>query len=335
MNGLGSYTFLPWVRVGVSTEITRVDGSGTPEANPEIPVTLRIDAAGDPRAVSLTQTLYGPGEVAGIDPRYIVRRDPAPGTSDAEPNYFPTIEFHDPYFPSIATPARADPQNRLRPWLVLIALTATEIEDETPPGTDPETGPVLGSIKVASADILPRLSQSWAWAHAQISGLKDGESIESILLEQTHRTLSRLMCPRKLQSPTPYTAFLVPAFERGRLRGLGEPIPDTDTTVVGLAPAWRDVQGEIRLPFYTKWQFATGRRGDFEFLVRKLKARRLSGLGTRRMDVGEPDPELLPAAENPLDIGGALGSIDTTPGEWPNEERLRFLNGDGESLPRC
>lgn len=329
MNGLGSYTFLPWVRVGVATEITRVDGSGVPATHPQVAFTLNIDAAGDPRSTTVTQALYGPGEVAGVDPRYIIRRDPAPGVNDAEPNYFPAVEFHDPYFPWLATPARATAQDRLRPWLVLIVLTTTEIKDERPPGTDPETGPVLGQITVPSTDILPNLAQSWAWAHAQISGLGEGESVQSIVRQQSERTLSRLMCPRKLQPHMPYTAFLVPAFERGRLRGLREPIPDTDTTIIdGLASAWTTGQNDIRLPVYAKWQFATGQRGDFEFLVRKLKARQLTGLGIRGIDVSEPDPELLPAAENPLDMEGALASIDTAAAEWPNDQRLLFLNGD-------
>ena len=59
----------------------------------------------------------GPGHVIGIDPRQIVRTDPAPGSRDFEPNYFPLIEFDEPTLPWLFTPAGADAQARLRPWL--------------------------------------------------------------------------------------------------------------------------------------------------------------------------------------------------------------------------
>src|SRR4029078_9155462 len=84
--------------------------------------------------------------------------------------------------------------------------------------------------------------------------------------------LSRMLCPRRLDPQMPYRAFLVPAFERGRLAGIGAPVPDTlDATV----PAWTTAASSIDLPSYYEWRFHTGEAGDFESLVRRLRARAL------------------------------------------------------------
>src|SRR5262249_55346702 len=151
-----------------------------------------------------------------LDPRMIVRLDPKPGVPDTEPNYLPAVEFHEPDFPWRYTPARATTQNRLHPWLVLIVLSQTEIK-----GQSPATGEgALPQLLVGSASLLPVLSRSWAWAHAQVSALEAGESVEQVIAREPQRVLSRLICPIQLRPSTPYTAFLVPAFERGRLAGL-------------------------------------------------------------------------------------------------------------------
>ena len=43
--------------------------------------------------------------------------------------------------------------------------------------------------------------------------------------------------------------------------------------------------GEIKIPYYYKWEFRTGMRGDFEHLVRLLEARNIDKrVGTRQMD---------------------------------------------------
>ena len=82
--------------------------------------------------------------------------------------------------------------------------------------------------------------------------------------------MSRLLCPRRLLPLTTYRACVVPAFEAGRLAGLGRD-PGTD----GAAPAWTAASARgLELPVYFTWTFRTGRGGDFESLVRRLQARR-------------------------------------------------------------
>src|SRR5205814_545992 len=80
--------------------------------------------------------------------------------------------------------------------------------------------------------------------------------------------LSRLICPRLLRAHTRYVAAVVPAFEAGRLVGLGLPVPESTTT----AAAWDSTAASARdLPVYFSWQFDTGLDGDFEALVSRLK----------------------------------------------------------------
>jgi hypothetical protein len=59
----------------------------------------------------------------------------------------------------------------------------------------------------------------------------------------------------------------VPAFDAGRLRGLGQPV-QADT----LGPAWDHAQpAALELPVYFHWEFSTGPVGDIETLARRLK----------------------------------------------------------------
>jgi hypothetical protein len=83
-----------------------------------LPVTLSINNVPIPQTVRL----YGPANVKGIDPQQIERTEPKPGTNNFEPNYFPAVEFDRPDFHWLFTPAKADSQGRLRPWLCLIVV---------------------------------------------------------------------------------------------------------------------------------------------------------------------------------------------------------------------
>src|SRR5438128_6121616 len=107
-DSVASYAFFPWLRRGVVREVVRRDGTMTGEPRASVPVTLGLDAAGELRPVVAGIELFGPGEVAGIDPRAVIRTVPSADEVDAEPNYFPAIEFDQPDFPWRFTPARAN-----------------------------------------------------------------------------------------------------------------------------------------------------------------------------------------------------------------------------------
>jgi hypothetical protein len=314
-----AYAFLPWLRRGVATAIARTDDDPGAATRVELPVTLAFNAR------SLTATaelpLAGPGEIGGLDHRAVARTWPRPGVTDAESNYFPLLEFERAQadLPWRYSPARATAKDRLRPWLCLIVLTETEIGQYQAASANRPL-PIV-TVRQASALPLPDLAQSWAWAHVQVSGIKTSEpaGTAELLRGQPQRLLSRLLCPRRLQPNTAYRAFVVPAFERGRLAGTGEPVP---ARLDGLAPAWSAGDKDVPLPVYFEWAFHTGAAGDFEYLVRLLVARALPAtVGLRPMDVSSPGMGLPGAAPGPLGLEGALRAPSTVSTPWPPEQR--------------
>ena len=307
----GTYSFLPWVRQGIATAIRAVDTLGPGVAgHASLPVTLRVNDRQDAE-VSSEVRLYGPGNIVGIDRLQIIRTDPQSFTTGFEPNYFPAIEFDRPDFPWLFTPAAANQQGKFRPWLCLIAV---EIRDGVSIESVP--GQPLPTITVTKGE-LPNLSESWAWAHTQVVSSGDSASsdtLEALLAENSQQTISRLLCPRRLEPNTRYYACLVPAFEAGRKAGLGQQLTADDEAE--LAPAWpSDGESPVTLPVYYHWEFGTGVGGDFESLLRLLEWRPLpSGVGARDMEVADLGP-LIPDA-GVLGLEGAL----RPPGARPVDE---------------
>src|SRR5262249_13130249 len=153
------------VRQGAASRIQTLDslGAGQPGAV-SIPIALHLNT-GD--AIPQTMQLLGPGDVIGIDPQQIVRREPRDHASDFEPNYFPAIEFDRPDFPWLFTPAKALADGKLRPWLCLVVVR----QQDGVALRDNGKLPVLEIRSPAHPDSeLPDLAESWAWTHAQITG---------------------------------------------------------------------------------------------------------------------------------------------------------------------
>ncbi len=290
--------YLPWWRAGASTLVTTPDTAGIP-SRAALDITTTVN--GD-RTASVAARLYGPGEVLSLDARQVIRTDPPPGTTDFEPNYFPLVELDAPDLPWAFTPAAANAAGQLRPWLVLVAVRRDAARLDVGPG---RPLPVL-ALDDAAAE-LPDLSQSWAWAHVQVTG--DGEIGAILTGGDPARTLSRFLCPRRLIPDTAYLAALVPAFAQGVQSGLGLPVDPGP-----LLPAWDAATGFIELPVYFSWEFATGPVGDFEELVsRLLRFRGLDSDTPIGLRVALRDqPAGLPDAGT-IRIPGALGKGDDTP----------------------
>ena len=121
-----SYQFLPWVRRGLAVALNNPDNLGTQpllpaRASAPVGVTLAGANAGTP-INPLQMALHGPGDVIGIDTRLVLRTDPKPQARNFEPNYLAIVDFDPPDFPWMLTPAQANADDRLRPWLVLVVL---------------------------------------------------------------------------------------------------------------------------------------------------------------------------------------------------------------------
>jgi hypothetical protein len=327
-----NYVFLPWVRQGVAAGIQTPDSRSAAQAGVvSVTVTLRVnDTADIPRQVRL----YGPGDVTGIDPQQVIRTVPPPRATDFEPNYFPAIEFDRPDFPWLFTPARAETDGKLRPWLCLVVVRQQEgvtlrVDRGLPL-------PVLTIAPPAQPEReLPDLAESWAWAHAQVTGsqldraspVRDlQKALQTALAGDPALTLSRLLCPRRLDPLTAYLACVVPAFELGRLAGLGTPIKPEDEKT--LQPAWSS-GAAVMLPVYFHWEFRTGTGSDFEALAQLLQARQLPPeVGKRTMDISRPGFGITPPlpVDTTLELEGALRvkREDATPAAWPTETRTPF-----------
>ena len=241
MDTLKNYTFLPWLRQGISAGISVTDnlgGDGPGPAMERAEVSVSFKVNGQP--VSKQVQLLGPGDVVGINPRAVVKTEPRNWVTDFEANYLPYIEFYDEDYPWRYAPAKAASgleQSRLRPWIFLIVLAEDEFDEKK------VSGP-LAAFEIKEGlnpnELFPDKTQSWAWAHVHISQNIIGDKLQTTT-EQDARGVeqnlantlginpdnasSRLLCPRKLQENTAYHAFVIPAFETGRLAGLGLEIP--------------------------------------------------------------------------------------------------------------
>src|SRR5216684_3396080 len=189
-------SFLSWARQGLAARSGI--GAGIKGGRLSLPVSLRLNAA---NLNALPVQLYGPGDVTGIDANEIVRVEPQPLMASFEPNYFPFIEFNHPDFPWMFTPAFADVSGILRPWLCLVVVR----KDSTTLTSDPNKP--LAVLDCLQQE-LPNLSESWAWAHAQVARSAAVSDLKAALAKQEHN-ISRLICPRRLDHTTAYYACVV------------------------------------------------------------------------------------------------------------------------------
>ncbi|NHH98692.1 hypothetical protein DYY66_1985 [Candidatus Nitrosotalea sp. FS] len=348
---LGQFHFLSWTRRGFGANLTNPDPlSGSIPYRGSLDVSLQVETesvggssmqpynyAGSDQTLSSPQktvNMYGPIDVKGIDKRQVFKTEPPDGTLNFEPNYFAGIEFTDPDFPWILTPAAPSSNvsknpNSLRPWLVLIVLKS----DPAPAEFDSfdlsaKPQPVVSVIDLAK---LPDLAESWGWVHVQISG--SDSDISTAISNNPKQVISRILCPRQLSSKTSYTAFLVPAFASGVQTGLGTQVQIQNGTLD--EPAWQlkdnlghAVHGPIKLPVYYSFKFSTSDQGDFESLARKLKPLTSPpDVGLRPIDVSDVGWGLPPATTDTppvLEIGGAMRTIETV-SDW-SSGKLTFQN---------
>ncbi len=327
MNGeIGTYTFLPWLRHGISNRVVAADHDATVKARAAITVNLGVHGTGgDDGDVNATipreVELYGPGDIVGIESQAIIKTEPLNWITNFEPNYLPYIEFYDEDFPWRYTPA-APAGGRLRPWLALIVLKK-DVEYTPVTNLQDHKLPAIEILEADLSKVFPPAEELWAWAHVHVNENIAGSAaapqapnvdnvlseLQSLIANSPDTAYSRITCPRKLEPNSQYEAFLIPTFETGRLAGLGK---DPSTAPHATFSAWGEGRPDAAIfPYYHRWYFRTGSRGDFEYLVRLLEPREADArVGRRDMDVQAPgsnipgitDPEL----EGVLKLGGAL-----------------------------
>ncbi len=340
---IATYSFLPYLRQGLANSLKNTGGA-------RAVYTVNLTVEGDGGATSASPAprdveLYGPGDIVGIDPRLILKTDPLNWITNFEPNYVAYIDFYDEDFPWRYTPLEPEAQHRLKPWLALAVLKEGEFDEGKNLLNRPL--PYFTLKGVTATDILSETNQLWAWAHVHVNTdvvgttIKDSASDVAGVLDSLQTKInndpdiaySRLICPRKLEANTTYHAFLIPAFESGRLAGLGDTA--ANISAAGTKIAW-DGATPADFPIYYRWQFATGTVGDFEYLVRLLKPMPCDlRVGRRDMDMTRPGANLKWVEAPDFDLEGILrlgGALQVPRKTLPDEERemLELLDGWGK-----
>lgn len=310
------FGFLPFLRKGLAKSITQVDdtmavGNSDPERT-VVPVTVKVDtpAPGTPTFTKQVQ-LVGPGDILSISRDVILRTEPANYVFNYESNMLPFVEFYEEDFLWRYSPAKEDGNKKLRPWLALVVLKDGEYV-LNPPKKEGLPGFISFGQAFDLGTVLHPNKEHWAWGHVQLNEPDDSNPIQ--VLKNTAESkpdaaVCRLLSSRQLEPDTEYTAFLIPAFETGRLAGLGA----ATASVKSLLGSWDQtgqltgyaVPGPGEFPVYHQWRFATSALGDFESLARKLKPVELDdSVGTRLLDsrrLGMGLEQKAAAVPNPAD----------------------------------
>lgn len=337
---LPHYSFLPWTRRGNGALITDTENFGTTGVSDPLErakVTLSVKLKGN-GSVASTETvdlnIIGPGDIIGINTSVVVKTEPHNWITNFEPNYFAHIDFYDEDFPWRFTPAKAS-GDKLRPWLVLVVLKEEEFVRNTQLNDVPLTSIKIDGV-APSGFPLPKHDETWAWAHVHVNDDIDPANNGNVtnalqflndrLQENPDIAISRIICPRKLEPNTSYNAFLIPAFETGRLAGLGVD-PVTIATIKAQTPSWGVADSHVTqpgdFPVYYEWYFRTGATGDFEYLVRQLKPRTIDNrVGRRPMDIQDPGFNL-----------SYIDGTDPNKGTLALEGALRIPDNEGEPYP--
>ena len=342
-----NYVFLPWVRQGAASGIQTPDSLGANQAGVvSVPVKLRVNNTDD---IDRQVRLYGPGDVTGIDPQQVVRTEPRHLATDFEPNYFPAIEFDRPDFPWLFTPAKAN----CRRQVASVAL----------PGGRAQTGRRHAAHRPQSAAAgarnqracspeheLPDLSESWAWAHAQVTGSPAGcRFAETIVGGRPSADRIAVVVSAPARSADGLSGLCGACVRAGTQSrpGFTDSTRGRKRTEAGLDVGAQS-PSQVTLPVYFHWEFRTGTGGDFEALVELLEARDSRDLpaevGKRPMDISQPGfrvtPPLPPGTV--LELEGALRRLDATTAEWPDSDSnavpgassKRFSMRRGRPCPR-
>ena len=283
----GKYQFFSWARRGVASGIVTPDdlgrGTSTQIERAKIPLSVTVNT----QTVSKSFSIYGPGDVSGINKNMIIRTEPRNWITDFEPNYLAFVEFYDEDFPWRFTPAKPQGE-RLRPWITLFVLKRSEFEHI-------DNKPAHSSIRIRSGETLPPPEESWLWAHVHsnkaVSTEEPGNyqkfllSLNKTVNDDPDQIFSRLCCPRRLEADTEYHAFIVPAFETGRLAGLSIKAEGVNAQ----QSSWKSDIKDLEIPVYYEWFFRTGKKEDFEYLVKLIEPREVDPrIGSRPMDCSCP-----------------------------------------------
>ena len=301
---------LPNLRKGLSKHIQQ-PGANDQRARFKLSVTLSGQQAGASPAVegqpvpkeSIVReklfTLAGPIDVKSIDSAAICQVVPANKSEGSSNAYMPYVEFYEEDFPWKYTPQVSSA--KLEPWLLLLVCKENEFVTETDTSG-------CRSVTVTPEDpasFYPAEATFHKLAHVQVTtpddvSINDTAALLSYIQNNPDDGVSRLFCSRPLETNTKYTAFLVPAFELGRLSGLGQ-----KTDGVGInVKSWNGAPASQKFPIYYSWGFKTGGAKFLElarkqrFISDEVQAALPDGLKADITETGLKQYKLSPVFQN-------------------------------------
>ena len=323
---------LPNLRKGLST---RISGSDDLRATFDVNVQMKGHRAGEEgdeltvvpgeegkqSSLSRSFVLAGPVDVRGVNKDAVSLLVPADKSSGFSNDYMPYIEFHEEDLPWKYTPLKSS--GTLQPWLLLLACKDGEFKVESDAHGNRRVSIDLDGAAddPTTKTFFPAAAEFHKLAHVQVTVTdEDCQDVVAYVKDHPDDGISRLFCYRELSRRTRYTMFLVPAFELGRLAGLGEPVSGS----VGVETlSWSPDTRKTVFPVYYQWSFTTG-SDSFMKLARRqvfltgaemaelpagLKAD-ISETGLRRYRIEHPEVD----DTQPIDIPSALVKTVKTKG---------------------
>lgn len=321
-----SLRFLRYVRPPVAAALTRQ--AGDPQARVRAGIdpslTLRTEYANGQiaawTAAGATLSVLGPADAVALAAGQVLARTPAVDAAGVPPTQFASIEFVRPDLPWLFTPLAPDANDRLPPWLCLVAVPA--------PLAELAPGPhgALLRLGAAGSACLPNLAHAAEWAHVQEGDARAGDDRDAVAagaVAAPRRFRSRLLCPTALQPDTDYLACVVPTFLGGRQAGLGEAVALDDAALLG--PAWT-VGQPVELPVYDHWRFSTGAAESFAALALRLQPYDPGAAEGRTLDAGAPDGTAGPHfADTALALDAVMTPRSAAPPAPPSTALARHL----------
>jgi hypothetical protein len=341
---LGTYSFLPWLRQGIANAITAPPAGARASIQVDLQLTGNPVTGNTPLTAPVTQAveLYGPGDIIGVDSRVIVRTEPRQFVTNFESNYLAACDFYDEDFCWRYTPAPAQGL-KLLPWIALVVVKESEFAEAKNLAGHP-----LPFVTITDPSVFPAPDDMWAWAHVHFNQSLSAigselvspdmtqvlPRVQTILASNPDLAYSRLMSPRFLDVNSGYHAFVMPAFETGRLAGLGyNPTKAPGPLASAWGPNYPNQLEAQNYPYFFRWYFRTGDRGDFRYLVMLLTPQPVDkSVGVRDFDVANPGSGIPPidkaGLNNILKLGGALQVPDADLTNDDLKERQTYEDWD-------
>ena len=233
---LGTYAFLALAAAG-SRQCDHGPAGGGHARLHQVDLTVsgnsgRRRTRRSPQPVSQDISLYGPGDIVGIDARAVIRTEPRPGVTNFESNYLAAVDFYDEDFPWRYTPAPASGL-QLLPWIALIVLKQDRIRrgQATSPIVRCPSSPFptralfppagetvgVGARALQPGPVAQSVDRTGLARHERGDAAGAGDP-----QQQSRPRVLAICCARACWTSTPaIDAFVIPAFESGRLAGLG------------------------------------------------------------------------------------------------------------------